>query len=146
MGNPPIPRAACRYCTLVHEPFCLFNLSSILWEILPYQEPSVVTGPFHLFNQPSILANDSECTESRALSSFCLCYNPHAAVKRTSATGGRRQVGGGDRQGGGGCCRRPLNRSSPLVAFTERGTKKVFVFRRNAKAFFFIEWTASKGN
>ena len=50
VGNPPIPRAACRYCTLVHEPFCLFNLSSILWEIVPYQEPSVVTGPFHIEN------------------------------------------------------------------------------------------------
>ena len=28
---------------------------------------------------------------------FVNCYNSHAAVKGTSATGGRRQVGGGDR-------------------------------------------------
>ena len=100
--NPSIPIALWHHCTIVqcamhtvHGPYRLFNFSSFLandakWEILSYREPSVVTGPFHLFNQPSILANDSECTESRAVSSLCLCYNSHAAVKGTSATGGRR--------------------------------------------------------
>ena len=75
-SNPSIPIALWHHCTIVqcamhtvHGPYRLFNFSSFLandakWEILPYQEPSVVTEPFHLFNRPSILANDSECTES----------------------------------------------------------------------------------